>query len=242
MKTACVLIAALMFTPSLLASEVRPVAFAEGPHSFRPGDRIKIKEVRSSSSEFEVGSEVIVRGDYLLRSRASGRIGLFVTRKEPSQGSAISPEQTVKVASGSGQFELRIKVLPSGFLHVSFYPAEGGSAFGGVYFGTEKQMKDVTHWNLATYSGNKQVENQSPSPDVTWAKDKSMQGPSRGIFDPEFDPRARRWPAVDLIYDGSLWPEPNGLRSFPGLSDGVFKSNVGLPAHIEVPAVRLGAE
>ena len=56
---------------------------------------------------------------------------------------------------------------------------------------------------MFTPSRNEPVENQSLSSDITRAKDKSMQGPSRGVFDPEFDPRARRWGAVDLIYDGT---------------------------------------
>jgi hypothetical protein len=40
------------------------------------------------------------------------------------------------VKRGSGEFTLKLPMPYDGWPHVSFYPAEGGTGFGGVYFGT----------------------------------------------------------------------------------------------------------
>jgi len=42
----------------------------------------------------------------------------------------------VPVEKGTGAFTLYLPTLCRGWPHVSFYPAEGGSDFGGNYFGT----------------------------------------------------------------------------------------------------------
>jgi hypothetical protein len=44
--------------------------------------------------------------------------------------------QRIVVDKGEGRFKLIFYMWYNGNPHVSFYPAEGGSVFGGVYFGT----------------------------------------------------------------------------------------------------------
>ena len=45
--------------------------------------------------------------------------------------------------------ELLEEIRRPGYLHVSLYPASGGSDFGGVYFGSEAQMSQIKDWNIA---------------------------------------------------------------------------------------------
>ena len=48
---------------------------------------------------------------------------------------------------------MNIQIQHEGYLHVTFYPSEGGSGFGGVYFGKSKQMNEIEDWTLDWYLG-----------------------------------------------------------------------------------------
>ncbi len=39
------------------------------------------------------------------------------------------------------------------YLHVTFYSVSDGNGFGGVYFGTAKQMKEIESWNVPGWYG-----------------------------------------------------------------------------------------
>jgi len=119
---------------ALLAAEVADVPFAVGRQQFQPGDSIVIDQVLATSPKLTAGDTVVVRGHYRLASAAKASLGLFVTHRSPAPADPIAPTQTAAVIAANGAFELSCTIGAAGALHVSFYPASGGEAFGGVYF------------------------------------------------------------------------------------------------------------
>jgi len=52
--------------------------------------------------------------------------------------------QTIKIKRGEGTFSLMLPMACEGWPHISFYPADGGSSFGGNFFGTgEARTEEV---------------------------------------------------------------------------------------------------
>src|SRR5687767_10413670 len=128
MKTTFLLsLITLLFIQSLPAAESQGIRYTKGPELFRKGDAIQIKEVQSKSGTFEVGDEVIVRGVCDLQSKPEAKISLFVTASVGEGKNEILPGQQLTIAQGKREFELKTKIWNEGFLHVSFYPANGGS-------------------------------------------------------------------------------------------------------------------
>ncbi len=132
---------------------MRDVGFTLGPQLFLEGDRIKIEDVKATSSTFDVGTVVTVKGSYTLESHPEAKICIFVTQTEGDGKSKILPGQQREITKGAGDFELSIDIRHEGYLHVTFYPIDGGSGFGGVYFGKSKQMKAIKEWTLDWYLG-----------------------------------------------------------------------------------------
>ncbi|WP_269522757.1 hypothetical protein [Coraliomargarita parva] len=140
-----------MSVASLLGAEFQDVVYKTGPARFRAGDSIQIESVRSTGSKLRVGETIEVAGTYHLSSRPAAKISVFVTQTEGDGRSQILPGQEQVIREGAGAFELRIDVRHAGYLHVSFYPRDGGSSFGGVYFGKGKQMNAIEDWTLDWY-------------------------------------------------------------------------------------------
>ena len=111
--------------------------FEKGAFRFAPGDSITVLEIRGTAETFEPGNRYWIRGTYTLASRDKAALSAFITAKDAADGkSPISPLQTTQVNRGQGTFELVLPMSYRGWPHVSFYPAEGGDGFGGIYFGT----------------------------------------------------------------------------------------------------------
>lgn len=152
MKT--IVTTALLFLFTLAAhAELREVGYTLGPQLFRDSDSIKIEEVKATSSTFKIGENVTVKGTYTLESHEAGKISIYVTQIKKDGRSKTSPEQQFEVKKGEGNFEVNIQIQHEGYLHVTFYPSEGGSGFGGVYFGKSKQMNEIEDWTLDWYLG-----------------------------------------------------------------------------------------
>ncbi len=125
--------------------QVAAIPFFLGPKQFTGADLIEIEEVRASSPRLEKGDKVVVKGRCRLDSRDAARLSLFLTHTGGDGRSTIDPAQRMEVKMGEASFELVTTVkADGGWLHVSLYPHEGGSSFGGVYFGTKEQMDKAT--------------------------------------------------------------------------------------------------
>jgi hypothetical protein len=115
-------------------AELAPVSFVVGQQQFKAGDVIVIDQVLATSPKFDVGTKLVVRGHYQLASSTTASLGLYLTHRSPAGSGASSPSQRASVDQPSGSFELSCEITYEGDPHVSFYPAAGGSSFGGVYF------------------------------------------------------------------------------------------------------------
>jgi len=161
-----IVIAPLLLLFTLVANaELKEVGYQIGPQLFRDGDSIKIEEVKASSSKFEVGESVTVKGTYTLESHPDARISIFVTQTEGDGKSEILPGQQLEIKEGMGEFELSIDIRHKGYLHVTFYP-KNGSGFGGVYFGKSKQMKEIKDWTLDWYLGEPLPSDRSDTSEI----------------------------------------------------------------------------
>ena len=160
-------IAPLLLLFTLVANaELQDVGYKVGPQLFRDGDSIEIKEVKASSSSFEIGETVTVRGNYTLESHPDAKISIFVTQTEGDGKSEILPGQQLRIKEGNREFELSVKIQHEGYLHITFYPSDGGSGFGGVYFGKSKQMQEIKDWTLDWYLGDPIPEGRSDATPV----------------------------------------------------------------------------
>ena len=101
-----------------------------GKADFRPGDSIRITNVQRGDDFLTVTAE------YELASEPEATISLHVTQTKGDGKSKTEPSQFKHILKGKGTVTLHHPHAREGMPHVSFYPAKGGSVFGGVYFGT----------------------------------------------------------------------------------------------------------
>ena len=152
MKTVLGLAVGLLITVSLgIAGEPVPgIAFVLGPKHFSDGNAIAIEQVAATSPNFAAGDKVTVRGRYTFTSEEKAQLCLYLTTAASVGPESGSPTQITEVRKGSGVFELTKTLKHPGHLHLSFY-GSGGKCLGTVYFGTEQQMKEISHWDVRTY-------------------------------------------------------------------------------------------
>ena len=141
-----------MMGAAALAPPVQePTVTVLGPKAFRDGGVIEILDVRATSSKLEQGDSLTVRGRFRLESHEDAQLSLYLTQTEGDGKEEVDPAQTVRVAKGRGEFELKITIKHRGALHVTYYDRKSGKPFGGVYFGTREQMKQVEKWDVGYY-------------------------------------------------------------------------------------------
>jgi beta-lactamase regulating signal transducer with metallopeptidase domain len=131
--------------PAQLSIPLRAIPFELGEAEFEAGDSVTIDQVFCTGEKLATGEIFVVRGTYTLASRDAAEVALFITAPSP-QGTPISPHQRARIAKGTGRFELRT-TFTNGSPHVSFYPAGGGSGFGGVYFGQGEFVLKSKGWS-----------------------------------------------------------------------------------------------
>ena len=137
--------------PAGESSAVVAVEATFGNKFFRQGDSISVTEVKATSPDLKPGDKVIVKGRAPLPSAPEASLCLFLTAAKGPGRSRIHPEQRLKIAKGEGEFELSETLQYDGYLHVAFYAAPQGKPFGGMYFGTAKQMKEIMHWDVQSW-------------------------------------------------------------------------------------------
>jgi len=113
------------------------VNFEQGATRFLNGDEIKILEVRGTADTITPGNIYWIKGTYTLGSHDRAMLAAFITATDAEHGKgAYLKVQTTVVNQGNGTFTLFLPMSCRGWPHISFYPADGGSDFGGNYFGT----------------------------------------------------------------------------------------------------------
>jgi beta-lactamase regulating signal transducer with metallopeptidase domain len=123
-------------------NELSVVRFEVGQTDLRNGDKIIIEEVSGTSEKMTEGNMYVVSGTYKLASAKKAILAAYTTadakdsRAMQMQNIPDMKTQRVVVEKGEGRFQLIFYMWYKGNPHLSFYPAEGGSVFGGVYFGT----------------------------------------------------------------------------------------------------------
>jgi hypothetical protein len=58
------------------------------------------------------------------------------------------------VSKGLTTFEVKTTIKHEGALHVTLYDTKSGKPFGGTYFGTPEQMKQIAAWDVGYYLGD----------------------------------------------------------------------------------------
>ena len=137
------------------------IKFELGEAEFADGDNITIEQVLCTGEKLGIGEIAIVRGTYTLASHDEATLAFFVTAASP-QGTPIDARQRTVVKKGTGSFELR-HALWDGYPHISFYPAKGGSCFGGVYFGVGDSVLKQKGWSYKTGPTNGAVDSVGSS-------------------------------------------------------------------------------
>ncbi len=155
------------------------VQFELGEAEFAPGDSITIQSVRGTSSTIRTGETYCVEGTYTLASRDKADLALFATTRT-AVATPTDPSQIMRIKKGTGTFRLVKVMREEGYLHVSFYPAPSGSAFGGVYFGQGQWVLKHKGWSY--------LDQTAQSPDYTTSGTSTsesvvLQGPNKAIFE-----------------------------------------------------------
>ena len=113
------------------------VRFEQGATQFIEGDDITVTEIRGTAETFMPGEKYWIKGTYTLASRDKATLAAYTTAADVANGKSKSLKvQSTVVERGTGTFNLVLPMLCKGWPHVSYYPRNGGSGFGGNYFGT----------------------------------------------------------------------------------------------------------
>jgi hypothetical protein len=113
------------------------VEFEQGASRFENGDKITIVQVRGTADTFAPGNIYCIYGRYKLASHDRAQLAAYTTAMNSSDGTGYSFRvQTMPIDRGEGTFALFLPMSCQGWPHVSFYSADAGEGFGGIYFGT----------------------------------------------------------------------------------------------------------
>jgi hypothetical protein len=111
-----------------------------GLKRFLDGDSVRIDSVTSTSSSLGPGDTVTVTGKNRLRTHEEATMALYLTQTESNGIQETNPTQKSTAKRGWHKFTSVITVKYQGLLHQTFYDRTSGKPFGGVYFGTPKQI------------------------------------------------------------------------------------------------------
>lgn len=151
MKVAMISVLAIWSASMASPPAQMPMATVLGPKAFLDGDVIKITDVQATSSKLEQGDSVTIRGRFRLESHEEAQLALYLTQTEGDGVEEIDSAQIIQIEQGRGEFKLKATIKRRGVLHLTFYNSQTGNPFGGVYFGTAAQMKQIENWDLGYY-------------------------------------------------------------------------------------------
>ena len=132
-------------TPKPEYSLAHFVPFELGGTWLRDGDNISIEEVHGTSDQIAQGNLYEIRGTYKLASHEKADLAVEVTSADTRHFPSLRP-QYMKVDKGDGHFTVYFYMWTNGNAHMSFYPADGGSSFASVYFGTGQNVLKHASW------------------------------------------------------------------------------------------------
>jgi len=122
-----IIVAGLIFLlPYIFKTDVK--LEIETTKDFLPGDSIEITEILGATGKIETGQTYTIKGKYKLASQDSAKLHLYATNGE------TTCDQGPTVNKGQGEFTRTFTYQKEGWLHLSYYPAKGGSSFGNLYF------------------------------------------------------------------------------------------------------------
>jgi len=145
----CIFWAVSAFSDTATQQEIIQVTV--GVKFFKDGDSVTISEVKATSPDLKTGDKVIVKGRYTLSSKPKASLSLFATDKKGPGKGEVRPDQKIDISVGQGEFELSTTLEYDGYLHVTFYSIVEGQPFGGLYFGTVKQMEEIKQWDVRSW-------------------------------------------------------------------------------------------
>ncbi len=127
------------------------VHFELGGTWLRDGDKITIDEIHGTSDTISPGNLYEIKGTYTLASHPKATLAIYTTSNSTVHDPCMNT-QSMTVDQGDGHFTLYWYMFSSGNPHLSFYPADGGSSFTAVYFGTgDSVLKHVSWLDDATH-------------------------------------------------------------------------------------------
>lgn len=132
----------------------KSVSVVLGPKLFHDGDVVEITNIRATSAQLEPGDSVTVQGRVRLESREKASLDLYLTQLEGNGREETDKSQVTPVSEGLQKFELKTTIKHRGVLHLTLYDTRTKRPFGGVYFGTAEQMRQVKDMKLGYYLEN----------------------------------------------------------------------------------------
>ena len=111
----------------------------------RNGDCITIDEVHGTSELITVGNLYEIKGAYTLSSHSKASLAVEVTSDDLRHFPTMDTH-SIMVDKGDGHFTVFLYMWTKGNPHISFYPANGGSSFASVYFGTGDSVLRHATW------------------------------------------------------------------------------------------------
>ncbi|MCL2648354.1 MAG: M56 family metallopeptidase [Phycisphaerales bacterium] len=126
---------------------LRDVSFKAEDSQFSAGDEIRITAIRGTSEKLGPGNTYLISGTYRLESQDRATLEVYVTSDAtsliPNHHDPYDSRQTIWIDKGRGTFTVLLPFMSKGRPHVSFYPSNRGSSFGGVYFCSVKPLAEV---------------------------------------------------------------------------------------------------
>jgi RNA polymerase sigma factor (sigma-70 family) len=121
------------------------VQFEVGATYLLKDDDIVIEQIHGTSDKIEPGNLYEIKGTYKLASHDKAMLAAFTTSSK-GQGIPTQKTQTMMIDKGTGHFTVLQYIWYDGNPHISFYPADGGSSFAAVYFGTGPTLLKHMTW------------------------------------------------------------------------------------------------
>ncbi|MFH1614635.1 MAG: M56 family metallopeptidase [Planctomycetota bacterium] len=138
--------------------DITPVDFEITKQGFLQDDSIEITEVLGTGSKFEVGQTYTIKGKYKLSSHDQAMLHIYATNGETRS------KQGPIVKRGTGEFTRTFTYIKEGWLHLSFYPADGGSSFGNLYFAEKGSNQQVPNMSgITSVVGEAKSPKQKPT-------------------------------------------------------------------------------